>query len=55
MLPPKVDKNPIMMNLSSHLAEFNIMVNSVSPPLAGGSGMLPDKSSVSGVVSYLRL
>jgi 3-oxoacyl-[acyl-carrier protein] reductase len=47
--------NSMMMNLSSHLAEFNISVNSVSPAMVGGTGMLPDESSVPGVVKTIPL
>jgi 3-oxoacyl-[acyl-carrier protein] reductase len=47
--------NSMMMNLSSHLAEFNISVNSISPAMVGGTGMLPDESSVPGVVKAIPL
>ncbi len=47
--------NSMMKNLSSLLAEFNITVNDVSPAMVGGTGMLPDESSVPGVVKTIPL
>jgi 3-oxoacyl-[acyl-carrier protein] reductase len=45
----------MMKNLSSLLAEFRITVNNVSPAMVGGTGMLPDESSVPGVVDTIPL
>ena len=47
--------NSMMMNLSSHLAEFNIAVNSVSPAMVGSTGMIPDEKSVPGLVDTIPL
>ncbi|PMD44527.1 NAD(P)-binding protein [Hyaloscypha variabilis F] len=47
--------NSMMMNLSSHLAEFNITVNSVSPAMVGSTGMIPDEDSVPGLVETIPL
>jgi 3-oxoacyl-[acyl-carrier protein] reductase len=47
--------NSMMKNLSSLLAEFRITVNDVSPAMVGGTGMLPDESSVPGVVKTIPL
>jgi 3-oxoacyl-[acyl-carrier protein] reductase len=47
--------NSMMMNLSSHLAELNITVNSVSPAMVGSTGMIPDEDSVPGLVETIPL
>ncbi len=44
-----------MRNLSSRLAEFNISVNDVAPAMVGSTGMLPDESSVPGLVDSIPL
>lgn len=45
----------MMRNLSSRLAEFNISVNDVAPAMVGSTGMLPDESSVPGLVDSIPL
>lgn len=45
----------MMMNLSSHVAEFNITVNSVSPAMVGSTSMILDEKSVPGLVDTTPL
>jgi 3-oxoacyl-[acyl-carrier protein] reductase len=41
--------------LASQLAEYNISVNDVAPAMVGSTGLLPDESSVPGLVDSIPM